>query len=284
MVLESLIPVKSAERRPIEMLPLSILYASIGVLLALWIFPDNASLAVVFFTIMSLLPLMLHMTQFEEAKDEYGSIDIRKHRRVIPFFVYMFLGLVIAYALWAILLPYQTFNAVFQMQISAIEQINAPSGAVISGELLGPMGAILSNNLRVLAFSILFSFIYGAGAIFILTWNASVISVAIGNGVRNFVSSVASTGGALGVAAYFHGFGLALARYMIHGIPEILGYFIGGLAGGILSVAIIRHRLESRIFRRAFLDAFDLTLLAIFILFIAAILEVSVSPWVPLNI
>jgi len=31
---------------------------------------------------------------------------------------------------------------------------------------------------------------------------------------------------------------------MIHGIPEIVAYFIGALAGGIISVAIIRKDLR----------------------------------------
>ena len=40
---------------------------------------------------------------------------------------------------------------------------------------------IFINNMGVLFLCIIFSFLYGAGAIFILTWNASVIAAAIGS-------------------------------------------------------------------------------------------------------
>ena len=36
-------------------------------------------------------------------------------------------------------------------------------------------------------------------------------------------------------------YAIGMTRYMTHGIFEILAYFIGGLAGGLISVAIIRH-------------------------------------------
>ena len=137
------------------------------------------------------------------------------------------------------------------------------------------------NNVRVLAFALLFSFIFGAGAIFILTWNASVIAVAIADTARGIVSSGAEAVGVASVASYFHGFGLALARYMIHGIPEIGGYFVGGLAGGIISIGVIKYKLGSPKFKKVMFDALHLTILAIFILFVAAVLEVWVSPLVP---
>ena len=116
MVFERLVPIQIAERRPWEMLPLAALYASVGVLLALWIFPDSASLACVFFGVMALMPLMVQLVLFEKKKGEQES-DIETHKRAAPFFVFMFLGLVLCYAFWGIFLPYFSSVNLFQMQI-----------------------------------------------------------------------------------------------------------------------------------------------------------------------
>ncbi len=282
MVLEALIAVREAERRPIEMLPLAFLYSSIAILLAMWIFTGNSSLPMVFFTVMALLPLMVNIVYFEAQKEQAAEhIDLDLHKQTIPFFVYMFLGLVISYAVWAILLPHATTSSLFNLQIAAIKQINAAT--VFTGNYFMEIFIkILSNNLRVLIFSLFFSFLYGAGAIFILTWNASVISIAIGNVVRTSVENAAAVVGSASIAYYFHGFSLALLRYMIHGIPEITGYFIGGLAGGIISVAVLKHKFGSKNFNKAMIDVLGLTMLAIFVLFVAALLEIGVSPLVPI--
>ena len=278
MVFERLIPIRVAEKKPWELLPLAFLYASVGVLLALWIFPENASLACVFFGVMALMPLMVQLMLFEEKKGEKSGSDVFTHKKAATFFTFMFLGLVLCYAFWGIVLPYFSSINLFQLQINVIQQINA---GAIGGYTFAAFTKILLNNVRVLAFALLFSFIFGAGAIFILTWNASVIAVAIADTTRGIVSAGAKALGLSGVAAYFHAFGLALARYMVHGIPEIGGYFVGGLAGGIISIGVIKYHLGSPKFRKVMFDALNLTILAIFILFVAAVLEVWVSPMIP---
>src|SRR3989338_2256735 len=118
-------------------------------------------------------------------------------------------------------------------------------------------GMILGYSLL---FIILFAFFYGAGTIFILTWNASVIGAAVGNFVRSRV---------LDFADYFYIIPLGIMRYMTHGFFEILAYFIGGLAGGIISVAVINHNVDSDKFVHILKDSIDLFLLAIIMLVFA---------------
>ena len=127
-------------------------------------------------------------------------------------------------------------------------------------------------------FCLFFSFFYGVGAIFILTWNASVISAAIGDFVRVRIADIASSVGAVNAFNYFHIFSLGLLRYFIHGIPEIAAYFVGGLAGGVISVAMINHDIETDRFKIIMMDALDLALIAVAILFIAALMEVFITP------
>ena len=72
--------------------------------------------------------------------------------------------------------------------------------------------------------------------------------------------------------------GWLFLRYLVHGIPEIAGYFVAALAGGIIGTAIIRHRFEKKKFWNVLKDSLDLIILAIVILIIAAFLEVFITP------
>ena len=84
-------------------------------------------------------------------------------------------------------------------------------------------------------FSLLFSFFYGFGAIFILTWNASVIGAAIGGFIKSNVSQ-----------NYLLLLPIGIFRYMIHGFPEIMAYFVTALAGGIFGIGVIRHGIKDK--------------------------------------
>lgn len=130
----------------------------------------------------------------------------------------------------------------------------------------------------MLSFAILFAFIYGAGAIFILTWNATVIGAAIGNFMRSNFSNFAASVGLVKVGSYFQVVSIGLLRYSIHGVPEIVAYFYGGLAGGIVSVAIIRHHYHSEKFSNILFDASELLIISIAFLLVAAFLEVFITP------
>jgi len=277
MVIESLVGAQRAEQRPITMFVLSFLYATVAIFIGLWIFPNYAGLTMVFFTVMALIPIMLRMISFEESKIFAKTHSGMTHKDAVPFFVFMFLGTVAAFTFWFTVFPERIVDFLFQIQISTIEQINSN---ISSGFNSSYFFAILFNNLRVFFFVLLFSFIYGAGAIFILTWNASIIAVAIGNTARELVSSLAINAGATGVGNYFHAVSLSSLRYLVPGIPEIGSYFIAGLAGGMISVAVIRYELFDAKFNKVIWDSMHLVILSVVLLLIAALIEVFISPFV----
>ncbi len=275
MVLESIMSPLKAEKHPREMFFIGLIYSSIAIFLSIWIFKDYSSLVMVFLTVNVTVPIMYHTMKLEEKKSmeiKSETLLLKEHSRAISFFVYMFIGFVIAFSLWYIFLPPNLVNTVFSVQEQTIKAINAKliSGSAIN--LLNTFGQIFFNNVKVLLFSIFFAFFFGAGAIFILTWNASVISAALGNFIRNNLAYSANTVGFSKIWAYFHVFSLGLLRYFIHGIPEIAAYFMGGLAGGIISVAVIRHHLSDDRFKKIIFDSLDLVILAIFMLFIAVLI------------
>ena len=256
MVLEYIISAKTAEREPWEMFFLGLIYTSVAVPLALWIFPSQASATAILFVVIASLPIVLSLFRHEE--DVAEKQGLKHHKATIPFFVFFFLGLVLAFTLWHVFLPAELSAKLFSTQENTISEITG--NAIASGV---SFNTILVNNFKVLAIAVILSVLYGAGAVFIFAWNASVIAAAVGAVVRN-----------LGHAAI----GVGLLRCLLHGVPEITGYFMGGLAGGIISFAIIRHRFKSKKFSKALLDAADLTLAAIILLVVAAFLEVNISP------
>ena len=295
MVLENLIPVRLAEQKPWNMFPIAFLFSTIAIFLALWIFPSHAAIVAVFLTTLACMPLMLKVIGFEKEKEErtrdyikqlllsffrggrrekYDHAKAEPQERLLYFFVFLFLGLALSFTFWFVVLPSNLVTNLFYIQLNTIKEINA--GVVGSAVIAQLFSRILLNNIKVLAFCIFFSFIYGAGAIFILVWNASVIGVAMGNSIRSAMA--AKLAGLTGIVGYSSIVSVSLLRYLLHGIPEILAYFIGGLAGGIISIAVLKQERGSTNFKNSMYHAFSLVILAVVILIIAALLEVTVSP------
>ena len=281
-MLEMLVKPKKAERRPWELFFVGLFYASVSLLLVTFVFgkdsvlKEGSGLLVVVFTVICCLPFMYYLIKLEEGKDvqisDSGQL-IREHSKALHALMWMFLGFVVAFAFWYIILP-NSAPQNFNFQLKTFCAINSPNnyencieqhGLPITGGTAGGFKAVTSifaNNIYVLIFTILFSLAFGAGAIFILVWNASVIAAAIGIFTKNNLSSLP----------------LGLARYMIHGIPEIGAYFVGALAGGIISVAVIRKDLHGEGIWKILQDSLILVLISIAILFFAALMEVYFTP------
>jgi uncharacterized membrane protein SpoIIM required for sporulation len=280
MVLESAIDWFEAENHPRKMFWYGLIYMTVAMVLAYWIFAGQASLVMVFLATIATVPLMYKTIQQEEAKDLQGRSEkylLKEHAKALQYFMYMFFGVTVACAAAYTVVPAEVLSSLFNAQTKTISQINT----VTTGQafnLTGAFGQIFFNNVRVLVFCVLFSFLYGAGAIYILNWNATVVGTAIGTFIRGSISSYSHLVGWEKAAVYFQVITEGLLKYTIHGIPEILSYFTAGLAGGIISVAVIKHDYNTRKFEHVLLDSADLLLISIALVFIAAILEVAVTP------
>jgi uncharacterized membrane protein SpoIIM required for sporulation len=280
MVLESLISPIKAETRPKMMILYGFLYAGLGFLLSIWIFRQYASLVMVFLTTMAATPLIYNIIKLEEKKDLAETTEkklLKEHSRALVVFMSYFIGATFGFAFCYTVLqtvfPSSIPQDAFKVQIDTIYNIRSGVTGNAS-QSFRIFSNILANNLKVLIFCILFSFLYGLGALFILTWNASVIGVAIGDTIRTGLFQVGEgvNLGHITVISY------GLFRYSLHGIPEILAYFIAALAGGIISIAAIRHDFGTKKYVNIIMDSSVLLLLSIVVLIIAAVLEVYVTP------
>jgi|TARA_B100002003_G_scaffold249088_1_gene284471 uncharacterized membrane protein SpoIIM required for sporulation len=271
MVLESLVNPFTAEKHPWEMFFIGLLYNTIAIFLALWIFPSHASLIMVFLTVLACVPFIYATIKMEEEYDLKVTKEIllmKEHSRVLFFLMFLFLGIVASVSFWYVVLPTSLQSTLFVVQSNTIQAINQHvTGNAISTSNI--FFKIFVNNFKVLLFCLLFSFFYGSGAIFILTWNASVIGVAIGNFISSNISQFST---------YFTVVPLALMRYMTHGLFEVGAYFAAGLAGGIISIAVIRHDFGTQRFSHVLLDSIDLVIVSLILLLFAAIIEVFITP------
>jgi uncharacterized membrane protein SpoIIM required for sporulation len=281
-MIELLMKPKRAERHPGEMFFIGMFWASVSLLMVSFVFSndsvlkDASGILVVLITVLCCLPFMYYIIKLEEGKDmqinDSGKL-IWEHYKAIKALMWLFLGVVIAFSFFYLIIPDKAPQN-FNFQIKTYCAINNPSNygyclenndvQLSTGKAIGSDAVlnIFANNISVLIFTIVFSLLFGAGAIFILVWNASVISAAIGIFAKGSLEQLP----------------LGVLRYMIHGVPEIAAYFVGALGGGIISVAVIRRDLRGEGIWRILQDSLILIIIAIVILFISAFMEAYLTP------
>ena len=274
MVVESIISEYYARKNPVFIFILGIIYSSLGILFSLIVFPNNASVSSIFITTIGCIPLFYNLLKSEEKLEiklndfysgAYTSIN------VLGIFFFLFLGFTVGYSLWFSFLPEWALNSVFNDQLLTLVSIGNITGSVVNQSFFS---AILVNNLKVLFFCFFFSFVYGTGAIFVLSWNASVLGAAVGSVIRAELESVAGSAQLVNLAVYFQHLPLSLGGYMLHGTFEIIAYFLAGLAGSLISFVLSssdyrRTRNLFKVLKRSVL----LVALAILLIFFAAFIE-----------
>ena len=269
-MLESLISFKEITRRPYLMFAWAFAMGSIAILISIQVSYrviissisfDPTGLFAVLFVILPSSYFITHLLKKEEMLEEEYIREHHeryfwvRHEKDIMVLMFFFLGLTFAFAFWSFIMP----DNLFQVQIAKINQIkgitSGVTGAAISqGDLFSQ---ILLNNLQVMGFSLLFSFIFGAGVVFIVAWNASILGVYVGAKLSETVWHIP----------------LVTLGFLPHGIPEIAGFVTAGLAGGLLSAAFIRNR-DSAMLKIIIFDSVKIMGIAVSLIFLAAAIEV----------
>ena len=278
MVLESIIGYQGAKNKPLILVAVGAANACISLLLAQWVFPSHVSLTALFFTVLSCVPLFIKAIEGEETLDEQSRSErslLREHGRVILFLCCLFIGMLIGFTGMFLFSSPEDAGKYFDVQMDTFCKINQKSNyqncmqqyglTGYASQPLQPFFTIINNNLKVLFVCALFSFLYGSGAIYILTWNAMVLSVAIGYHAKQLFVETAP----------FLAVMISSISFLKHGLLEMAAYFIAGLAGGILSVAVVKHKFGSG-FRRVIFDSAWMFGLSIVVIILAAVLEVFI--------
>ncbi|MDI3544288.1 MAG: hypothetical protein PWQ28_569 [Candidatus Woesearchaeota archaeon] len=281
---EAILKPSTGEKRPYLVFLLGYLYGILSFVLASLVFQEDLGMVLVLLTVMFSLPLIYSIIQ-REAKKHVSSdsekVLLREHRKAVVVYLSLFLGFTLAFASLFIAVKPDKLYTYFSDQIDTLNSINSEAIRIQGYSIqmkVNSFFVIFLNNLRVTIFCILFSLIFGAGAIFILSWNGSVLGVALGDFVKQRLVLI-SAGEAAGVAHYLASFSSGILRYFVHGVPEITAYIIAGIAGGIISFAVIKHSLFSKKFESVVVDCANLIMIAIVFLLGASFIEVFITPF-----
>jgi uncharacterized membrane protein SpoIIM required for sporulation len=260
---------RKAERHPFEIFVLGLIYSSVSIVFSLWVFPEYASIAMIFLTVFSCLYLIQSAIKIEEEKETRSKKEsslLKEHSKLINLLLFLFLGFTISFTIWSLVLSSEKVSSLFAFQESAVAGIRAGIGTG-SFANFQTFFAILTNNIKVLIISLIFAFFYGAGAIYILVWNASVMGLVIGSLARNTLGIISLP--------------IAFTKYFLHGIPEMIAYFTTALAGGIVYTALWKEDLkDSKKRKKIIKDVIILIGISLGLLIIAGLIEIYISPYI----
>jgi uncharacterized membrane protein SpoIIM required for sporulation len=264
MVLESIFPVKKVIRNPAEMFIFSLIITLASIYLADLIFPGTSTGKIItLFITVAMTPMIYGLfreeeeVEREEAEHKIHKTFLDRHDEAIWSFSLFFLGVCVAIFLVAFLSPEEYVAQIFDDQLIEIERVTSISGSFAVSDILN---IIVMNNLRVMALSFVLSFLIGSGAVIILAWNASILGLYLASFLRKGLVDE---------------FVIRTVGLIPHAPIEILAYFLAGIAGGMISVGIIRERIFSREFSLVFKDSLILLALAVVAVFLGAFIEVG---------
>lgn len=293
-MIESIVSPERAEKKPWEAFIAGFIFTFIACLLTLRIDPSRGGFLVVAFISIAAAPFFVHLFDIEEKKGGKNFID--RHDEIIKIYAFFFLSVIFASSLFYVLVAPEIGSSLFSEQVldlcsrgiasdpSCTGTYTATASAItpLTGEAASAAPTftflgIFLNNVEVLILAFIFSFMLGAGAVFLISWNATIIGV--------LVAKIAENPKAFGafelvegniITNYVIALPYTLLRLLPHGIFEFGGYFFGAVAGGILSVAIVREKFKGKRTYQVFLDSLIYLGISFVLVLIGALIEVAV--------
>ncbi|MBI4214375.1 stage II sporulation protein M [archaeon] len=285
-MIESILSPSTVEKKPWEAFVAGFIFAIASSFIALQVgtaSPSQSGLGflMVAFINIAAAPFFINLFRIEEKKKE-GNL-FQRHAPIIEVFGYFFIAVILASSLVYVLLPADTRFTLFADQIHDLQAKQIIPAASFTPSVTGfavragiDFFSIFGNNMKVLALAFIFSFIFGTGAIFLISWNATILGVLIGKIAENpaaFGSFVAAPGNI--AVNYLIALPLTLLRLLPHGLFEFAGYFFAAVAGGILSIAIIQERFLSEK-ARVLKDSLAYLAIGAALILVGAVVEVTV--------
>lgn len=176
-------------------------------------------IAVLLTSLAASYPFVSYLLEEEKmavSRDWAETTLLKRHAHQLELYLSFFLGSTIGFAVSTFFVG-QQFYAV---QLQVLETVRSPTGMFFGGALFHE---IVANNLWVFSVTFLLTFFIASGVLFVLAWNASVLGVLIG--------TLASSAFEVPVLTVY---------YLPHGLLEVGGYVLAGIAGALLS-----YRVES---------------------------------------
>lgn len=266
MVFEQFLSLETAKKHPLYSFLLGFLYVIIGFFASRYFFYTDTSIATLFASTLLLVPsIYLILGVEEDIESRQGTRNFFKnHKDIFIIYLFLFLGVFFAY----VTIAHSTnINTAFDYQLDFLKA----RGDLSSG-LLTDMPAkdykpglmdffsLISQNLMVVVICFILSIFYGAGALFLITLNASVFAAFI-----SFVAQQVNNAGSV------------ISLFLIHLIPELSGFLAAAIAGGVVSRALMKEQIGSERFKNVMKDAMILLFISLALIVVGAFLELYVT-------
>jgi hypothetical protein len=283
-MLDFIFSAKKMLDRPYLMIFEAIYLVIISVFISLLLLPPQyVSIGVLTFITVGSIPLFNKIFSYSSYLFNYNKSFFTRHKKLLIILVYFFVGLFIAYSAFYFFSTESVRETVFLTQNEEIEGISylrssltGEVSAIDSSTQAGfskVFSLILKNNIGVALRALLLSLFYGAGALFLIAWNASILATVIS---AEIFSSIAISGYGLlsPIIGLFNAL-FNLIGYIPHGLPEILTYFLISFAGAMIARDLNKGIFSTEYKFRVLLDFLLMVGLALLLLVLGALIEAS---------
>ena len=293
MVVERLFKEQMLKQQPVFALGAGVFFTIVGFITSYLLFRPFVGLATILFTVILALPSLMRLFEMEETEQTEGTSFLTRNESLIDFYLYFFIGTFLTFFILALI------NSSFVFSLDELNQMSVPRGYATEsfgnappppGQSSGEIYSIFMNNFYVMVISFALSLFYGAGSLFLITFNGSIFASTLAKVIRMKIPKDPSwytyTFSVLGSVLHFSPQGFLftysfmacnMGIMFFHGIPEVLAYFFAAIAGGVLSESFIKEKFFSKGFFKIVQNALVMLLLAIFVLYIAAVIEIDIS-------
>lgn len=275
MVFERFLDAKFVMKRPVLAFIFGLLYTFVGYALAILFFGKNVSVAMLFMATLLLVPSLIKLISIEEKRVRADGIKrfYHDHKDIFEIYFFLFVGIFIGYLILGMLFTTTMpgFESSFNFQLNFLEKQQGLSKELIEKfkeEAVKPtfdqFVGILSSNLAIALIAFGLSIFYGAGAIFLVVMNASVFSIFILYVMRYSAETLSNSLAILGT-------------FSLHLIPELCGFLLAAIAGGVISKALLKEKIGSESFRNVIKDGTVLLLTSFGLIILGALIEVFLT-------
>lgn len=268
MVFEQLFTPEKISQHPEYSLYLGVIYSLLSFITSYLLFiniPSFIGVSTLLFTVILSVPIIIKLFQYEERLELKQKNFFKRHRVITDFFIYFFIGVFIVFFVLSLAWPDKVFSQ---------NHLYGTTSNQITGSLPIPdsflISAIFKNNLFVMLIAFALSLFYGSGALFLIILNASIFASALATLVR----TTAPAGTFLTKYSFV---ACNLGIMFFHMIPEVSAYLLAAIAGGVLSKAIMKEKFLSPNFNKILQNSGFLLLIALAVLYLAALIEVKLS-------
>ena len=271
MVLEQFLESEKIKNHLLYVSGLGFFYVFFSFFVAKLFFGASVSVAMLFTCTLLLVPSLNYILNIEEKIESKVGVKhfFRNHKDIIDIYLVLFIGIFFGYLILGAF--FADLGNDFSYQVNFLEREEGLNKELIDDFAIKEYNPTMQNfysliswGLAVILICFLLSIFYGSGAIFLITLNASIFSTFI-------VYILQYVGRSIGMVFS------VLGLFLIHMIPEIAGFMMAAIAGGVVSRAITREKFGSEGFKNVMKDAVILLLIGIGLIIISAFLEIFVT-------